>query len=145
MQQSDTRNLKDRRRQPTPVLSWFVFSGRRRSFRRKEDQKRGGYVDQYDSILAFLVVLIAVLSVADSFLTMMILNNGGWEVNPIVRGAIELWGHNFWVWKFTTASVFLILLCLPGKFRRVSTALVGLATVHVAVVAYEVYLLSQGQ
>jgi len=101
-------------------------------------------VDQYGSILLFLIIVIVVLSVVDSLLIMTILNDGGWEVNPLVRGAIQLLGHKFWVWKFAMASVPLIFLCFHSKIRRVMMALICLSAIHVAVVTYEIYLLAQG-
>ena len=101
-------------------------------------------MDQYGSVLLFLIIAIVVLSIVDSLLTMAILNDGGWEINPLIRRAIEHWGHNFWILKFAMASVPLVFLCLHSKFRRVRTALICLATVHVAVVTYEIYLLAQG-
>jgi adenylate cyclase len=41
----DRRILKDRRKTHTPFLSRYTFLGRRRTFRRKADQEKGGYLD----------------------------------------------------------------------------------------------------
>jgi hypothetical protein len=76
----DTRVCKDRRMQPTPALSRFTFYGRRRTFRRKDDQVRGVYVDQYHSALLILLILPIGLTVLDALFTMMILEDGGWEL-----------------------------------------------------------------
>jgi len=91
--------------------------------------------------LLFLLVLILGLSVLDAILTMMILEGGGWEVNPVVRSAIHLYGDKFWIWKFITVSIPLILLCLHSKFRRVMLVLYGISAIYIAVVLFQVLLI----
>jgi len=41
----DRRTLGDRRKKLTPFLSRYAFFGRRRTFRRKADQEKGGHLD----------------------------------------------------------------------------------------------------
>jgi hypothetical protein len=135
------RILNDRRRQPTPVLSRFTLQGRRKSLRRKEDQERGGYVDRYGSGLFFLIVLIAGLNILDALFTLMILEDGGLEMNPIVRNTIQIYGDKFWIWKFAMVSVPLILLCLHNKFRLAIPALLGISAVYMTVVLFQIFLM----
>ena len=141
MTQFDRRILKDRRKQPTPALSRFTLWGRRKAFRRKEDQERGGYVDRYSSGLLFLIILVAGLSVLDSLFTMMILDDGGWEVNPVVRSVIQLYGDRFWVWKFSIVSFPLILLCLHSKFRLVIPIILGISAINIIVILFQIFLM----
>jgi hypothetical protein len=141
LRKSDRRSLKDRRRHPTHGLSRFILRGRRSSFRRNEDQGTGGYVDCYGPGLLFFLVLILGLNVLDAFLTMMILEDGGLEVNPVVRSAIQLYGDGFWVWKFFTVSIPLILLCLHSKFRLVMPVLLGISAVYMTVILFQVLLI----
>ena len=92
MGEFDRRILKDRRVRPTPPLSKFTFWGQRRTFRRKDDQQRGGYIDRYSWGLFFLLILIVGLNILDALFTMIILDFGGWEVNRIVDSVIiMLW------------------------------------------------------
>lgn len=141
MRNSDRRILKDRRRRPTQGLSKFILRGQRTSFRRDEDRGAGGYVDRYGPGLLFLLVLILGLNVLDAFLTMMILEDGGWEMNPVVDFAIQLYGDQFWVWKFVTVSLPLILLCLHSKFRLVMPVLLGISAVYISVILFQVLLI----
>jgi hypothetical protein len=136
----DTRTLKDRRVRPTAPLSRYTIRGRRRTFRRKEDQKRQSYVDRYGSGLLFLLTWVAGLNVLDALLTMMILDDGGWEANPVVRSVIRLYGDGFWIWKFGMVSVPLILLCLHSKFRMVLTIVFCISALMTCVVLYEIHL-----
>jgi len=135
------RILNDRRKHPTHGLSRFALWGRRGSFRRKEERGRGGYVDRYGPGLLFLLVLILGLNVLDALLTMMILEEGGWEMNPVVRSVIQLYGDRFWVWKFLTVSVPVILLCLHSKFRLVMPVLLGISVIYVTVILFQVLLM----
>jgi len=141
LRKSDSRILKDRRRHPTHGLSRFILRGQRSSFRRKEDQGTGGYVDRYGPGLLSILVLILGLNVLDAFLTMLILEDGGSEMNPVVCSAIQLYGDRFWVWKFVMVSVPLILLCLHSKFRLVIPVLLGISAIYVTVILFQVFLI----
>lgn len=140
MGQFDKRILKDRRKRPTAGLSRYTLWGRRKTFRRKEEQKRGGYVDRYRSASLFPIVLAVGLSVLDALFTMMILDDGGWEANPVVRSVIQLYGDRFWIWKFAMISFPLILLCVHSKFRWVTPAILGICTINIFVILYEILL-----
>ncbi len=137
----DTRIEKDRRKQPTPLLSRHTFFGRRRTSRRKSDQLKGGYIDRYSSTLFFFLITIVGLNVLDALFTMMILDLKGWEANPVVRSVIDLYGTKFWVWKFSIVSVSMTLLCLHSKFRWVKEIIVVISCLYMMVVAYQVFLL----
>jgi len=134
--------IKDRRKQPTPGLSRYTFLGRRRNFRRKPDQKRGGYTDCYSERLFFILILIVGLNILDSFFTLIILDRGGWEVNPIVRSVIELYGDGFCVWKFFIISISLVFLCLHSNFGGVRSLIKVTGFIYFAVVLYQIFLIN---
>ena len=140
MKEFGTRTLKDRRKQSTPGISRFTLWGRRKTFRRKEEQERGGYVDRYHSGLLILITLAVGLNVLDALFTMMILDDGGWEINPVVRSVIQLYGNRFWVWKFVIVSFPLTLLCLHSKFRLVIPIILGITAISVTVILYQIFL-----
>jgi hypothetical protein len=137
----DKRLGKDRREQPTPAISRYTFFGRREDFRRKAEQQKGGYVDQYSSVLFFFLVLIVGLNILDAFFTLMILDLKGWEANPVVRSVINLYGTEFWIWKFSIVSFSLALLCLHSRFRLVKEVIIAIGCLYVVVVAYQIFLL----
>ena len=137
----DRRIINDRRKKPTPGLSWYNFLGRRREFRRRSDQKKAGYVDHYSSKLLLFLVLILGLNVLDVLFTMMILDNKGWEFNPIVRSVMNIYGDGFWIWKFAIVSVSLVLLCLHNKFKHVKYIIVGLSLIYLLNILYQVFVL----
>ena len=141
MKESDRRILKDRRKQPTPVLSRYVLWGERRTLRRKEDQRAGGYVDRYSQTLLIFLILLVGLNILDAFSTIMLLDSGGWEVNPIARSAIQLYGDNFWIWKFFIASAFVVLLCIHSKFRIAKPIIVFTTILYIGIVSYQFLLI----
>ena len=110
--------------------------------RREEDRKKGGYVDRYGPSLLLFLISIVLLNVLDALFTMMILDYGGWEVNPVVRSAIEVYGDHFWIWKFSLVSVNVILLCLHSKFRYVRKIIPGICLVYLCIVLYQIKLMA---
>jgi hypothetical protein len=135
------RMLKERRKQPTPALSRFTVRGRRTTFRRKEDRAKGGYVDRYHSGLLFILTMVVGLNILDAWFTMMILENGGSEINPVVRSVIDLYGNRFWVWKYAIVSFPLVLLCLHSKFRLVIPIILGISAINIIVILYQTLLI----
>ena len=141
MEEENKRSPVDRREKPTPPWSWFTFFGRRKSLRRKTDREKGGYVDRYSYILFFLLVLILGLNILDSLFTMMIIDLGGQEVNPLVRAFIELHGDMFWIWRFVIASIALVLLYLHRGFIMVRRMIIAIGSIYIVIVVYQMYLI----
>jgi hypothetical protein len=133
--------LKERRKQPTPALSRFTLRGQRTTFRRKEERARGGYVDRYHSGLLFILTMVAGLNILDAWFTMIILENGGREINPIVHSVITLYGDRFWIWKFCIVSVPLVLLCLHNKFKWGMQCIWGVSFLYFIVILYQILLI----
>ncbi len=100
------RTLKDRRKQPTPAISRFTLFGRRKRFRRKVDQERGGYVDRYRFSLFLPLIVLVGASIFDALFTMVMLAFGGWEVNRIVDSAILI------LWRQVLSGEIFYSLCL---------------------------------
>ena len=132
----------DRRSQPTQGLTRYSLFGQRKSYRRKIDQQRGGYVDRYNSALFFFLILIMGLNLLDSLFTMMIIDMEGWEVNPIVRSVIGFYGDKFWIWKFGVVSLSLIILCIHIQFRKVKSAIFCISFIYFIVVIYQIFLIN---
>ena len=140
MKEFDKRIPKDRRKQPTPCLNRYIISGRRKKLRRKIDQEKGGYLDRYSIQLFLLLILIAGLNVLDSALSKTILNYGGWELNPIVRTATELYGNSIWICKIVIVSFILLFLYLHSKFMKIEIIMAGISCIYAALVIYQIFL-----
>ena len=142
LEELEKRIQIDRRRQPTVGLSRYVFFGQRKGLRRRTDQEKGDYIDRYGPGLFFILVSIIGLNVLDSLLTMMILELGGRELNPVVLSVMGLCGEKFWVWKFAIVSICMVLLCLHSRFKRVMAVCIGSALVYLAVTLYQIFLIA---
>lgn len=142
LKEFDRRIQKDRRKQPTPALSRYVFCGERRTLRRKKDQKAGGYVDRYSPTLLFFLISIVSLNVLDAFQTIMLLDLGGREVNPFVCSAMQFFGDNFWIWKFFIGSASVVFLCLHSKFRKAKPIIVVASIMYIVIVFYHFLLIT---
>lgn len=94
-------------------------------------------MDRYNPALLFFLILITGLNFLDSCFTMMILEKGGRELNPIVDSAITLMGTDFWIWKFLIVSVSLTILCLHSQFAGVKLAIFSLCSLYVGLVCYQ--------
>jgi len=119
---------QERRRKPTSKFGYYAFFGRRKA-------------DRYSAPLFALLVAVVALNLLDSLFTMMILDQKGWEANPIVQAVMDIHGDKFWIWKFGLVSFCLVLLCLHSRYRVVKRVMVFLTSVYLCVVLYQVYLL----
>jgi hypothetical protein len=137
----ENRTFPDRRNKPTPMLSRHTLYGRRSCFRRTEDQRKGGYVDRYDCKLFIGLILIVVLNVLDAFFTITILENGGSEINPMFRWALDIYGDKVWSLKLALVSCSAIILCLHSHFRLAKNSIFVIAFLYSGVVMYQLVLL----
>ncbi len=125
------------------MLSRYTLcSGRRSSFRRREDQLRGGYVDQYGPRLFLLLFLIVGLNILDAVFTRMILDCGGVELNPVVDWAIGTFGDHFIIWKLAVIGFSLCLLCLHSKFWITKPVIAMAFILYSSVVVYQIVLIT---
>jgi hypothetical protein len=137
----ENREIGDRRRRPTPVLSRYSLWGRRQFLRRTEDRSRGGYVDRYSSGLFLLLVVLLILNACDAIFTIFILDCGGKEVNPFMGTLIAYCGERFWIWKFLLVGTAVLFLCLHSQFPRVKGALWAVTLLYGGVILYQIYLI----
>ena len=100
----------------------------------------------YDTRLLMPVLLIATLSASDAKLTLLILERGGSELNPVMAWVMTYGDLAFFVIKYlmTAAGLFMLVMYTQHNlFQRVSvmTILISLTVFYVALVGYECGLL----
>jgi hypothetical protein len=134
------RGGTDRRSRATPRLSRYSFgSGRRRGPRRNAEVE-GSFVDLYSPGMLAAVLWIALMNTADSFFTIVHLQNGGQEVNPIA-GALLLTGRaQFVLIKSAVISIALLVLCLHKNFHLARLGLWIAAVAYTCLLAYHLIL-----
>lgn len=137
---SDRRG-PDRRRQATPMLSTFTFFGGRRARDRREPDAVNQYVDRYPGTLAAALVAIGLLCALDAVFTLLYLQKGGAEANPLMAALIDGAGPvQFLVLKCAVTNLGLIVLCLHKNFRFVKPVIMSLLGIYSALFAYHIYL-----
>lgn len=136
----DGRERRDRREQPTPRFSRWSFSGGRRRAPRRTHERDASFVDLYGSGLLLAVLWIALLNAADSFFTIIHLQNGGTEANPIANYLL-MTGRIHFVWlKSGIISLALIVLCVHKNFGLARIGLWTSAGAYTMLLAYHISL-----
>ncbi|MEE8467834.1 MAG: DUF5658 family protein [Planctomycetota bacterium] len=107
---------RDRRGRPTPRLSLFSLSGGRRRQIRRPDELEGSYVDRYGRLVLAAILWIALMNVGDSFFTLVHLQSGGVELNPVAERLLRTGRFGFVLWKCVLISIALIVLSLHKNF-----------------------------
>ncbi len=130
----------DRRTSPTPRFSWFSLTGGRRTRVRREEDREGAFVDRYGTRLLLAVSWVALMNVADSFFTLVHLQAGGIEVNPVAQGLLATGRTSFVLWKSTLISLALIVLCMHKNFALARLGLWLAAGAYTLLVAYHLAL-----
>ena len=131
----ERRLIVDRRRRPTSLLGCLRFGGRRRGFRR-EGEERNRYVDQPSKEIVALSLLTVILSVLDALFTLLHLEGGGREVNPVMGLALAAGVSCFLVLKIGMTGLGVVFLAVHQNFRLSRIALHGVALAYSALLAY---------
>ncbi|MCA9501594.1 MAG: hypothetical protein H6748_13000 [Spirochaetaceae bacterium] len=137
------RRRSDRRTRPTSPWSAFFGPVRRSRGRRASDAP--GYVDRYTRTDVALLLAIFLLNVADAFFTMLWLERGGREANPVMDFFLDIGPYAFLAQKCLVVGFWLVLLLVHKNYRLAriglyaSLAIYGtLLIVHFGIIAFDV-------
>ena len=130
---ADERRDADRRRQPTRPWTGIWGPLRRARGRRKSDE--AGYVDRYTRRDVALILAVFVMNVGDAFFTMLWLDRGGKEANPVMDFFLDIGPGAFLIQKCIVVGAWLVVLLVHKNFRF---ARIGL---YVSLVVYAVLML----
>lgn len=130
----------DRRSRPTPRLSRFSFHGGRRSRPRRRGEVEGSFVDLYSTRLLLILLWITLMNVADSFFTLVHLQHGGTEVNPIAGMLLATGLSSFVLLKSGLISLALVVLCIHKNFHLARLGLWVAAIAYTLLFAYHLSL-----
>jgi hypothetical protein len=130
----------DRRRARTPRFSMFSFVGGRRREVRREEEREGSFVDVYGSGLLVALMWITIANVADSFFTIVHLQSGGTEVNPIADVLLRAGLTRFVIFKSALVGLALLVLCVHKNFRIARIGLWTAAGAYTLLIAYHLAL-----
>lgn len=135
----DRRTNADRRGRPT--RSWDSLLGRRR---RKAGRRKGEseelYVDRFGKRDVGLVLAIFSLNLFDAFCTLVWLDRGGSEGNPLMDWALQAGDSVFLFQKCAVAGVWLLVLLVHKNFRIAQIGMWSLLAVYAALALYHAFL-----
>jgi len=131
---------RERRQRPTPRFSRFSLTGGRRRGSRRGSEGEGAFVDLYGTKLWLLIFWIAAMNVADSYFTLVHLQAGGIEVNPVADKMLLTGRTGFVLLKSGLIATALVVLCLHKNFWIAKVGLWGSAGVYTLLVLYHLSL-----
>jgi hypothetical protein len=138
---SEQRTGPDRRRRPTPWLSRYTFTGRRRAVPRRAGDSTAIYVDRLGGGLSLILASILLFQCLDGGFTLLHLSQGGRELNPLMDYLIQRGSWAFLGIKLGTAVIGLFLLGIHKNFRWVKEGIGVLFLLYAGVIGYHVLLL----
>lgn len=144
----ERRSGQDRRKKHIPFFEFSLVGGKREKLRRTEDSRRISVFDYYRPTLTITILIVLSLSLLDAALTLMLLEKGAVELNPVMQYYITLGPGIFVMIKYSlTALALLIILVLHAiisvKYRIGSLLLPLCILAFGSVVIWEIYLLAR--
>ncbi|MEM8884044.1 MAG: DUF5658 family protein [Planctomycetota bacterium] len=137
----DRRGDHDRRRRPTRPFSRYMFIGRRRGARRV-GEAGNIYVDRYTTEEWVLAGGVVVLSFLDLVFTLIHLQAGGREANPVMDYFLQTGGTDAFIIAkslFTLLGVSVLLLHV--RFDRVRFLLRMAFVLYAALFVFHLYVI----
>jgi hypothetical protein len=140
----ERRRSPDRRHGPTPF--WSAFSGRRRRRHgRRVGEGHDIYVDAFHRSDVLILVGIFVLNIFDALFTLIWLQRGGAEANPVMARLLELGGdHAFLIQKCFVVGVWLLILVVHKNFRIARLGLWCMLALYSLLILFHFALLASG-
>jgi hypothetical protein len=144
---AERRSLGDRRSQTVRALVTGGWHARRRNPRRGEIV-RPGSIDWHAPQWFAAALVVLLLSMADTFLSLVLVQHGAIEVNPIMAPLVIGSGRSFAFLKLMlTASAVTILVSLTRvpTFGRLLAGpiLIGTAFLYALLISYELWLVDR--
>lgn len=131
----------DRRKRPTPRFSRYTFFGGRRKNARRSEEREGSFIDQYSPRLVLLLVWIALMNAADSFFTLLHIQAGGIELNPVAGALLALGRSGFVATKGIAITLPLVVLCQHKNFALARIGLWVAGGAYTLLLGYHLWLL----
>ncbi|MET0291814.1 MAG: DUF5658 family protein [Steroidobacteraceae bacterium] len=141
----DRRDSPERRRRELHALAVGSMNPRRRAHRRGLDGRRM-VLDFHEARWLGIAMLIMLMSVADAFLTLKLIELGAMEVNPLMRVLLDSGSDGFAYLKVALTASGVIVLSVLARvhaFGRlpVGVVLYGILGLYGSLIAYEFWLL----
>jgi len=131
----------DRRQRPTPRLSRYALLGGRRRTVRRTSEREGSCVDLHGARLWCLVLWVALMNVGDSYFTLIHLQAGGIELNPVAAALLRTGRFGFVFTKSALIALALLVLTVHKNFFLARVGLFIAAASYTLLFVYHLWLL----
>jgi hypothetical protein len=143
---AERRDRAERRRRRVWSVWYGSFKPRRRSHPRRAGDMRFHSLDWYSAHLLVVAIGISLLSMADAFLTLTLLNSGADEINPVMAALLDRGAVAFTIVKMATTGICVVALVVMSRYRfmrliRVEIVMYIVLASYVSLIAYEIWLL----
>jgi len=109
---SERRCGQDRRQDIRSQFRYFLINGRRESARREEDKTRVFFFDRYNQRIFAAITAILMLSIFDALLTLLLIEQGATELNPVMAFFLEYGPLSFIIAKYILTSFGVVVLLI---------------------------------
>jgi hypothetical protein len=117
----DQRNQADRRQTPTSPWASFPPAGQRMGNRRKEERRQQYFVDRFPTAMFAFILLLLFASIADAVLTIILIQAGGQEINPLMDYLMSHGLMAFLVGKYILTVIGIPFLLIFNKYYLFGT------------------------
>ena len=117
--------------------------------RRRIDLNRIFYLDRYGNTVFSLIVMILSFSLLDAYLTLLLINHGAIELNPLMAFYLKVGPTTFVTVKYTmtSLSIFVLLVyshnSIKGLNKNTRSMFSIIAAAFAGVIAWQLYLVYQ--
>jgi hypothetical protein len=142
----ERRHPTDRRRRVWWSVFYGSFNPRRRIPPRRLDDSRFHSLDWHSAHLLAVAIGILLLCVVDAFMTLVLLQGGAYEVNPLMAAVIYRSVALFAALKMGLTGLSIMLMVVLARYRffrllRVEWVLYGVLLTYAGLIGYEVWML----
>ena len=143
---NERRDRTDRRRRVWWSVLYGNFNPRRRAPPRRVDDPRFHSLDWHSSHLLAVAICILLLSVVDALMTLVLLQDGAAEVNPIMALLVYRSVAGFAALKMGLTSVSIVFMVFLARYRfmrllRVEWVLYAVLIAYASLISYEFWML----
>ena len=142
----ERRGATDRRRRAWWSVCYGSFNPRRRTPPRRLDDLRFHSLDWHSAHLLAVAIGILLLCVADAFLTLVLLQGGAAEINPIMALLLGRSVATFAMLKLAMTGAGTVSMVILARYRfmrllRVEWVLYGVLIGYATLIGYEIWML----
>ena len=145
----EKRRDTDRRKNHKERLKYLLFKGRRERVRRDEDRERVIIFDRYTPKLFATIAVILMLSILDALFTLILIENGSSELNPVMAYFLQHGFLPFILAKYILTCIGVVILLI---FKNVfltrakiyaHSLFSAVIVTFLVVIAWEIFLLTR--